>query len=1092
MKIREIRAEGFGALRERTIALEGRATVLYGLNEAGKSTLLQLIRAILFGFAPRGQAAERFEPVKGGVHGGVLALETAEGKLVRVARRSQEAAGGRGRAPSAGNVQVTLPDGTVGGEEILRELLSGISSGQFRNLFAFTLTELQEMRTLTSEEMGVFLHSAGLGVKASAVTGAGRRLNQEMEARFKPKGRNQGIGRLLAEADALNAAWRRSLASAGRYNALAEEISRMAEQIAGGEERLARDRQRHAFLETAAALRERWVSRQGLLRELEQLPQRCGFPEDGLKRQEQLLYELEQASVRESRLKAKSRELENAISAYTPEDAAVLARRERFHGVLEAFRLYKAGFQQEQELTVELNGLRGQLEQKLAEAGFDPSAGISSIPAVTLEEREEASGWKNRCEEHVRRKSQLEAGLESASAALAAAEEKARKREGLLKQAVERLGALYPDYGEQLVKELPGIIGELRQRLRQAEETARELKRAKDRELEHRLSLEQLRKQGDSMRKQSSPQVPAPLLLAAMLICSLSVGAALFFGLRREWPELAVCLLLAAAGGGLALGAGGRRGRSSRAWPAAAEQAMEPASPAAERVRELELELNACRSGIKSRLEELALQLETAAGAEALTLELKRADRLDEGLTEQLEQWLAALLQERRSKEQQEKEWRDAAEEALLQSRQRERLVERLEQLDREEGELLAEWKQWLVRRQAPGSLLTPAFAPDFLLRVEQIKELALRAEAVRGRIRRIGEERQAYEAEAGAMLGITAGGAEEIGAALQAGRMALEEAAGRYGRMKEAGEALEEVLQELRQEADLIGRCRARLEALWQQAGAEDEEEFRRYGAQRRTRLALEQELASLQEQLAAGVGAQRLGELDELLERCSATELSEEIRHWEERLSALAFSLDEWKEEKGRLTAEYGKLLDGSGHGELREKQEELLARFGEEAAAWAVYAVAAGLLQKAKAAYEQERQPAVLRQASEHFARLTGGRYCRIIAPVGEERLLALSAQGEAVDSSRLSRGTAEQMYLALRFALAGELAKDKGLPLIMDDIFVNFDGERLARAAAELEGLSCKHQILLFTCHRHVLEAMQAAIPDIQTVYLSDVN
>ncbi|MNI79049.1 hypothetical protein D3C73_1354800 [compost metagenome] len=117
------------------------------------------------------------------------------------------------------------------------------------------------------------------------------------------------------------------------------------------------------------------------------------------------------------------------------------------------------------------------------------------------------------------------------------------------------------------------------------------------------------------------------------------------------------------------------------------------------------------------------------------------------------------------------------------------------------------------------------------------------------------------------------------------------------------------------------------------------------------------------------------------------------------------------------------------------------------------------------------------------------MTGGRYIRIVAPVGEERLLALRPDGEAVDSPKLSRGTAEQLYLSLRFALAAEFAKRAPLPIIMDDILVNFDGDRLKRAARELARLSENHQILFFTCHLHVVEAMKEAIPSLQTVTLA---
>jgi uncharacterized protein YhaN len=66
--------------------------------------------------------------------------------------------------------------------------------------------------------------------------------------------------------------------------------------------------------------------------------------------------------------------------------------------------------------------------------------------------------------------------------------------------------------------------------------------------------------------------------------------------------------------------------------------------------------------------------------------------------------------------------------------------------------------------------------------------------------------------------------------------------------------------------------------------------------------------------------------------------------------------------------------------------------------------------------------------------------------------------------------LSRGSAEQLYLCLRLALASEFARRaESLPLIMDDVLVNFDPERARAVALELAKFSERRQILIFTCH-----------------------
>ena len=54
--------QGFGAVRDMSISIDAPVTVLYGPNEAGKSTVLHFISAMLYGFPGKGSPAERGEP----------------------------------------------------------------------------------------------------------------------------------------------------------------------------------------------------------------------------------------------------------------------------------------------------------------------------------------------------------------------------------------------------------------------------------------------------------------------------------------------------------------------------------------------------------------------------------------------------------------------------------------------------------------------------------------------------------------------------------------------------------------------------------------------------------------------------------------------------------------------------------------------------------------------------------------------------------------------------------------------------------------------------------------------------------------------
>ena len=125
-----------------------------------------------------------------------------------------------------------------------------------------------------------------------------------------------------------------------------------------------------------------------------------------------------------------------------------------------------------------------------------------------------------------------------------------------------------------------------------------------------------------------------------------------------------------------------------------------------------------------------------------------------------------------------------------------------------------------------------------------------------------------------------------------------------------------------------------------------------------------------------------------------------------------------------------------------------------------------------------------PEVVRLASRYFQLMTDGRYTRVIAPLGESRLEVEQERGDRLPPSALSRGTGEQLYLAMRLALAKVYGNQAvPLPLVADDILVNFDDDRASATAALLSLYASEgHQILAFTCHRHLVRTFETNAPD----------
>ena len=139
------------------------------------------------------------------------------------------------------------------------------------------------------------------------------------------------------------------------------------------------------------------------------------------------------------------------------------------------------------------------------------------------------------------------------------------------------------------------------------------------------------------------------------------------------------------------------------------------------------------------------------------------------------------------------------------------------------------------------------------------------------------------------------------------------------------------------------------------------------------------------------------------------------------------------------------------------------------------------ARALIAQTLRSYVRERQPDVLARASESLRAVTAARYVRVEQDeeAGLASLVVVQADGRRLPPEVLSTGTQQQLYLAIRLALAAEFAARTGpLPLIMDDCLVNFDPRRAAAVAALLAEHAAPGQCLLFTCHPQTAELMAA--------------
>jgi uncharacterized protein YhaN len=206
---------------------------------------------------------------------------------------------------------------------------------------------------------------------------------------------------------------------------------------------------------------------------------------------------------------------------------------------------------------------------------------------------------------------------------------------------------------------------------------------------------------------------------------------------------------------------------------------------------------------------------------------------------------------------------------------------------------------------------------------------------------------------------------------------------------------------------------------------------------------------------------------------------QLDSEIEELEARLRDLREELGEGQEELRHLTG------GENGASRQAERAQEILAELGENVRRYTRARLAAIVLRREIERYRAENQDPLLSRAGERFTTLTLGRYTGLRSDFDdrdEPILVGVRQDDRRVRVERMSDGTRDQLYLALRLATLerylaqagapGGTGNPEPLPFVVDDILINFDDERSAATLTVLAELAARTQVILFTHHAHL--------------------
>lgn len=1047
MRITGWHIDGFGVFSDYAVDdLRADLTIVFGPNEAGKSTLLAYLRSVLFGFADRREPQRTYPPVHGGRHGGRLFLADENGAYTLERYRGARA------------FRLTLPDGREGTPADLANLVGQADAEVFHNLFAFSLTELESLGTLDTSAVRERIFSA-------TVLGAGRSARQVMatldrrrELLLRPQMDGAEIPRVATQLRLLD----ERITAATHVAAGYEQVRATEQRWAGELQRLADDLgRRREVAERATALLDlwpEWAEADEAREELDQIDPAGEIPQDIEARMERLGGEVVAAKAAHDDRRRELTELERQLAQLRPDDrlAAVADEADALFVELLAYqRAVVRGGDVEHRRREE----QAALHEELAWLGPEwdrerVTAFDRSIPTA-----EEVRAFGADLEQAASQRRHAEAELERVAARV----EEATAAERRLQEGLRRYSGVP---APEVLDDREAGIRRLRAKLTdQGWASARYDVAAR--------ALEDLRASASGAAS-SVVGLPAWLRLALFLLGLLLAAGGVATVVTGQGMAgvvggaVGAMLLLIA----VALRPGGLRANSRAQSAHAAMQ---------QRLHAAEAEVVSRRkaaAGLREEVASLAGRLELpplpapldVEERSALLGQQREASREAERLANELTQASRA---------------RRAADDVMsgLQA-----TAARVVAADREAQQ---RWLTWKADHRVPAAL-SPQGVLDFFASVERVRSMLRQLEAAEAEAREIERTTREFEERAwiawrSSGLEVSIGSDDLVSALRLLHERTSSDAAVRRDRAILQSHLADAESRMAAAEQRLKARTEARAE-VFARLGAVDEPDARRRIIASRRRAELQQRLKRSEKRIR-----NRLG--DGPAAEAVLAQLPEgDVEGWRatrKKAKAEVQRLEADREEAVRRHHEAHQQVQGleasSDLPGLQLEREGLRKHLREAITEWQQLTLARSLVLETLNRYQRERQPAVLARASTLFAGVTADRYEQVV--ISEGGLDVVDRDGQRLDTGHLSRGTAEQLYLCVRFGLAAEFAtRAAALPLVLDDVLVNFDPDRARGMARAIDTVADEHQVLLFTCHPHIVDLLLEARPGSEVLKL----
>lgn len=251
------------------------------------------------------------------------------------------------------------------------------------------------------------------------------------------------------------------------------------------------------------------------------------------------------------------------------------------------------------------------------------------------------------------------------------------------------------------------------------------------------------------------------------------------------------------------------------------------------------------------------------------------------------------------------------------------------------------------------------------------------------------------------------------------------------------------------------------------------------------RALLTLRDEIAATELRIVADGDGLSLENLIVAVSDSNPNQIAERVASLNARLEELNESTDEAATAHGDARSTFAALAtEGTSAVEAAAEAEQAKSELEVLTEHYILKRSQAVMLRWAIEKYRERHQDPLLLRAGELFSILTTGRYAtlKIDADGATPRLLGMrDDQRTMVEVDAMSEGTTDQLFLALRLAaLEQSVAAGVNLPFLADDLFVNFDNERAEAGFRVLAEVAKSTQVLFFTHHPHLVQIAKSVV------------